>query len=318
MKKAITSVSLLLALLMLSTALFACADTPPAEESTPTEATTPAIPDGTTAAPEETTELVINALNILGARDLGKATITIYTNAYDGMWSSDLFYPENDGDILGSAVYQRNANVSENFNVEIKEKAHGSRTFASSLKNIVSSNDTEVCQAICTTLADAADDLTKGNIQNLANIQNINLSGQWWNQANNASWSIGGRQYFANGDITTTDDMATRAIFFNKNIMADNNIEAPYQMVKDGKWTFDRFFEMVSAAAIDVGGNGMNKNEDTFGLTAQNSVGFMLLMAAGEPLVRKDSTDIPYIATQKAGVTVSTDSIAIASSTKLA
>ena len=288
--------ALILATLMLISVLVSCAEQ--ISDDTEPEGTEAVLPD--TDPAEETTEAAVNALNILGKRDLNNTKITIYTNYYgDSAWSSDLFYPENDGDILGSAVFTRNSTVAEQYNVQIEELQSGSRTFTSKLKALVESNDSETCQLIATVLADAAEDMTKGYLTNLNNVSNINLEGSWWNQANNATWSIYGKQYFATGDITTVDDKATRVLFFNKDILKNINIDEPYQLVKDGKWTYDRFFEMVNAAAIDVGNDGMVLGTDTFGLTAQTTVGFMLLTGAGEVIVKKDSTDVPYIVTDE-------------------
>lgn len=34
-------------------------------------------------------------------------------------------------------------------------------------------------------------------------------------------------------------------LFFNKDLIAENQLDDPYQLVKDGTWTLDRMYEMA-------------------------------------------------------------------------
>lgn len=286
-------ISLLLAVFMLLACFAACSEVP-GTDTQPEELTTAVAPE---SSAEETTEAAVNAKNVLGERDLGGAKITIYANTSNQMWSNDLFTADLNGDVLQSAIFTRNSRITEDYHVEIAELASGERTFTPKLKAVIKAGDTETCQVFCSVLEDAASAAQNGLLRNIRNIGSINLEGQWWNQADNASWSIGGRQYFATGDITTIDDTAIRALFFNKSILKDINEEAPYKTVLDNKWTYEEFFRLVNAAAVDVGNDGMDKNIDVFGFTAQNTAGYMLLMGANEPLARKDAEDMPYLET---------------------
>ncbi len=53
-------------------------------------------------------------------------------------------------------------------------------------------------------------------------------------------------------------------VFFNKDLLASNGItEDPYQLVRDGKWTFDKFREMALATTKDLDNDG---KMDTYGV----------------------------------------------------
>ena len=55
-------------------------------------------------------------------------------------------------------------------------------------------------------------------------------------------------------------------IYFNAEILKDKGIEAPYQLVKDGKWTIDKLCEMAKSIYRDVNGNGKKDEADLYGM----------------------------------------------------
>ncbi len=274
----------LLSVLMLSAA--ACTDNiDPNTTTDPVASTTDPSGD-----PSETTE--VNAENILGPRDFGGETFTFYARSYNGVWSSDLI-EEDDGTTLKSAIYKRNAKLSDLYKIEIEEIESGKESFRTDLANRISTNDTSY-QALYMGLADAANAMFSGYLLDMTQMENINLEGEWWTQSSNKAWSIGGSQYFATGDITAIDDMAIRCMFFNKDIIKDKGLKTVYDLVYDNEWTYERFFEYVEIAKQDDG-DGIVTLNDTFGVAAQKTFGFMMTMGAGEMLVRKNADDIPEL-----------------------
>jgi len=278
-----------LALLFLLALAAGCAERIDTPETTPAATNAESSPE---PVAEETTSL--SAMGVLGPRDFGKEKVTFYSSAYSGVWSTDLFYETMDGDILGSAVFTRNARISDQYNVQLSEIKSGKKSFNDQIESKIKAGD-DSFQLLYLGLSDAAKGAAAGLLMNLVNVQNINLSGPWWTQSDNAAWSIGGRQYFATGDITTIDNMAIRMMYFNKSIRTDLNLESPYKLVENNEWVFDKFFEMVAAAGSDVSGNGATE-DDNFGVVAQTTFGFMMTMASGEILVKKDNADLPVIA----------------------
>ena len=105
---------------------------------------------------------------------------------------------------------------------------------------------------------------------------------------------IGGRQYIATGAITTTDDRAIRTMYFNKDIIANLQLKTIYDLVDDNEWIYEKFFEYVEAAKMDDG-DGVPTLNDTFGASAQVTFGFMMTMASGELLTKKDADDFPML-----------------------
>ena len=47
----------------------------------------------------------------------------------------------------------------------------------------------------------------------------------------------------------------------------NHSLDNPYDLVKNGTWTFDRLFSMGATVSNDVNGNGEVDSEDIFGMT---------------------------------------------------
>lgn len=251
--------------------------------------------NATESGSEAVTEPVsteINALNVLGPNDFKNEKVVFYSSSYNGVWSTDLFYENNDGDILGSAIFRRNSTVSETYKVDLSEIKSGKKSFNAELSAAVKAED-DGFNLVYLGLADAASASVTGILHDLNRVENLNLDGQWWNQPTRKSWSIANRLYYATGDITTIDNMAIRMMYFNKSIVTDKKLDSPYKLVDENGWVYEKFFEMVEAAASDATGNGVSIEDDVFGVVAQKTFGFMMTMGSGEMLVSKDDDDLP-------------------------
>ena len=205
-----------------------------------------------TTAPEETTapaDTTPTALSVLGEKDFGGDTVTFYSRYYDGLWKSDLIATEDDTDTLKVAVYRRNKFIEEAYKVKIDEIQSGSASFRSKLENLVMTGD-ESFDVVYMSVTDAAESAQAGLFWDLHDIGRIDLEGKWWSQSCNKAWSIAGRQFFAVGDITTIDNMATYCTFFNRKIVEANQLASPYDLVKSNEWTLGKMFEMIESAYV--------------------------------------------------------------------
>jgi hypothetical protein len=65
----------------------------------------------------------------------------------------------------------------------------------------------------------------------------------------------------------TLDNNCTYCILFNKTVVDQYHLEDPYQLVKDNKWTYDKFIEMGSVLPADLNGDGIRNRNDAYGVT---------------------------------------------------
>ena len=95
-------------------------------------------------------------------------------------------------------------------------------------------------------------------------------------------------------DISTYEQ--TFALVFNKKFLADYGLENPYELVRDGKWTFDKMNEMMKRVLNNTDASGEFLNDGIYGYMGHIKhvmPGFWV--GAGEIILRKDEHDMPYL-----------------------
>ena len=96
-------------------------------------------------------------------------------------------------------------------------------------------------------------------------------------------------------------------IFFNKNLYdaltfdSVYSLDGMYNTVRDGKWTYDLFTQMCSAAAQDLDGDGKLSAGDRFGSLSDLQSGRALLWSSGMELCTHDENGnlVPTLTTEK-------------------
>ncbi|MEG1743302.1 MAG: hypothetical protein RR246_03965, partial [Clostridia bacterium] len=70
------------------------------------------------------------------------------------------------------------------------------------------------------------------------------LQNDYWDGKAVEDLSIANRVFFATGDFSLLTFDCTHAIVFNKTVISENaNLEDPYKLLEDGKWTFDALYK---------------------------------------------------------------------------
>lgn len=94
-------------------------------------------------------------------------------------------------------------------------------------------------------------ELTDGYLMNIDTIPEMRLDEPWWDGAVTEESRLGkSRQaLFAMTDVSLCDFEGTLVTFINENMLADLGLEAPYDLVREGKWTFDKLVEYMKAGA---------------------------------------------------------------------
>ncbi len=128
--------------------------------------------------------------------------------------------------------------------------------------------------------------ISEGLLVDLASVETLQLGGDWWNQNIKEASEIGPNNsvYYALSDLSLTGFDLTWCISFNPEIIEENQLENPYTLVKEGRWTFDKMWEYAKSAANL---NGETKyfyetgGQSTFGFTTYNNFVMAALNGAG-------------------------------------
>lgn len=101
----------------------------------------------------------------------------------------------------------------------------------------------------------------------------------------------------ATGDISPTSLMISSCLTFNKSLFAEYDMEMPYDMVRDGTWTLDKFVGMTKGLSRDLNGDGkMSYGDDLFAYSCWSyDQPYALFYGAGGMLSEKDAEDIPHV-----------------------
>ena len=199
---------------------------------------------------------------------------------------NELFYEAETGDILHDSIYRRNRAVEELLNVVITPVWSGEsldNTITNMMKKTIMAGD-DFCDATINRLDYHINLSTEHLLWNIYDISTINLSNPWWDETIVSNFTIDGDQLYALcGDINYYDDYAVQAIFGNKKLLSDLDIEIPYQAVRDGTWTFDMFTQMAKQGNSDLNGDGkIIKDDDQIGFSNHSGAVLHMIFAFGE------------------------------------
>lgn len=277
------STSLLLSALLAAMLLASCDDTaqPPSVQTQPTDS-------GSDTAP------VTEAYDgpELPDADYGGETFSFY-NSCMAAWMAinRVTADEETGDSLNDAVFRRNAIVEDRYNIRIAELQNSTDAQRAVMNLIAAGDDTHAIYLLRE--EPAFNVVLQGGAVDFADIPHLNLEREWWLQSSLESMSIENRYFYGISMFDTTHYDGTSALYFNKTLTESFDMESPYELVKNGTWTFDRMCEMAMAVGADINGDGTWDENDRYGYASHERLVTRYLTAAIEaPLsLAKDEND---------------------------
>ncbi len=232
---------------------------------------------------------------------------------YTRYQSLEIGAEELNNEIINDAVYERNALVETKFNIDIK--AYATESGESINTMITTSNDTgtyayDVVTPMMNEMVTMAAD---GYFYDLLSDEisgDLDLSKPWWDQKACTDLTIGGSLYFTTGHIAILDNDCTQVMIFNKTLAQENDLESPYTLVTEKRWTYDKVNEMAASVTSDSDGvNGMTA-ADTYGIWFNANSGQALFVGSGNRFISKDEDDMPRIAVNDSGAAAVVEKIA--------
>ena len=266
-------ICLMLALVLVCTALVACGGT----VKGPAETT-----NGAESTAEEDKSIPLTG-------DFGGAEFRILT-AGNGEPCNDFNFDEEASSTLDAAQYKRVLSVESAFNVDIVEDIKKGYSSASSGKpgpgftviNTQVASGTPNYDLALIASYDVSQLATIGYLFDMNSVPGIDLSNTWWDQ--NAVNSLGVRDvlFFTTGEITVSDNNCAYCIMFNKKLAEDYQIEDPYELVNSGKWTIEKFTELAKKVSEDLNQDGVYDGNDRYGLLVWDDSITGIINAAGQ------------------------------------
>ena len=193
----------------------------------------------------------------------------------DKTWADCTFDAEEEtGDTMNDAIYKRNRYIEEKYNVilqqlEIPDWGPLENTFKQSV--MAGTDDFDICVQIDRYAFSLA---INGYVLPADKLPHVDLTKPWYMHDVMESMKIGGKYYIVESNENLSLYQCTDVLFFNKQIVADLELENPYSLVNTGAWTYDKFFDLCRAATNDMDGDGAMTDADRYGIASEETTLF--------------------------------------------
>lgn len=201
---------------------------------------------------------------------------------------------ELNGEVINDDIYTRSRNVEQKLNIVIQFTLETLEKVNTIMKNAIMSAEDAYDVFWQHSSFTTQNFLSKGYLVDQSKIDTLDFGNPWWNKSAIESISIGPKIFYGFGDVNIQLFDFQSIITFNKDIIAEYNLESPYDLTEKNEWTIDKFFESGTAAAGDLNGNGKTDDDDMFGYGGYaTATMFGFLHGCDTALFEKDSGNIP-------------------------
>ena len=189
-------------------------------------------------------------------------------------------YQLGQGDIVSDAFYERNLLMEEKYGVIVTMRVLSEADFRTATLGGSKTADTYSAGA-----KHLAPLMLEGLFVDLNTLDSLNLSASYWGQQAREEFNILGSLYFVEGDYEIRNENVLPGIVYNERVWADRGFYTtygtPYDLVKQGKWTWETMLTMIDEMYTDLNSNDTIDVQDSFGLVTDPGMITALLTSAG-------------------------------------
>ena len=294
MKKKILS-AILAALMLSSTALMTACSNNSAEENSG-ETTQQNTASDVTVTPEET-DVSTDDLSDYEQRQLipdnlpdvkyNGADYRVLTHSSDEYYQ-EIMADELTGDACNDAVFNRNLDVEERFDVKLSVDQED---YPYNMPKTMAQAGTLDYHLIGFYDYHSYTPITAEALLNWYEVPNVDLTKPWYNQLANDDATVNNRLYSVCSDLSLTSMTYTYSIFANIDLANNYGYTKDdlYALVKEGKWTIDFLTSTIEGMYIDTNGNGSADINDQYGMGCYpNNVADVWFNAFGGKVTGRD------------------------------
>ena len=201
------------------------------------------------------------------------------------------------GEILNDLIYERNTVVSEDLDIEIVVIDGGDFSVVNSeLIRQVGANDDDYDMYTGHKVA-FMNCVTGNYLYDLNQIDTMDLTQPYWDQACRENLSLMGKNFMMTGDIDPASMLISACFVFNKDLNTELGKTAPYELVDNGQWTLDTYLAQVQDVSRDLNNDGaLTYGDDLFSNTIWSlDGGFSMFYGAGGRFVTVNEEGEPEL-----------------------
>ncbi len=257
-----------------------------------------------TTASADTTAAETQAIYPIELPDYEGYTFT-FLNQEDDFWAGSnhvLDYDATTGEPVNDAIYNRCRMAETDLGIVIdvvKGKLDGN-ALRSDMQKAVSAGE-DVYDAVYLPLNYSnSTSLTGEYVLNLYDISSLNLETDWWNDTFIDAVTIGENKLYTTIDYVNMMSYAyCNAMYYNKEMVADFNLDEPYDLIRSGAWTYEEMFRYIEPVININSDSGFAPASDgtcVYGLASQHSEATMTILdGCGDFLIAKNTDNIPEL-----------------------
>ncbi len=285
----------MLLVLLMASQFAACSETTSDDGSVnPNDASTPTAAEET--EPETTeADVLAQLMADVPKEDYGGHSFDMLNNesnfAYTLMTAEEL-----NGEGINDAIYNRNVKVADDLNIKIVENMVSYSQVTTDMNTAIAAGD-DTYDCFWNESKFVAPFAINGQLLNVNDMTAINLEKPWWNGEALSDVAFGEYQYFLVGELHLMFKESYWMCGFNKNILDENGLGDPYELVREGTWTLDQMKSLMQTSALDINGDGVMDGNDRFGVTCYSGCVPAFILAAGETYVDILEDGTPVLAT---------------------
>ena len=190
--------------------------------------------------------------------DLNGYTLRVLSSGHLWDMYQEVDVTETNGEVLNDAVYNRNRKVESKLNCAFEETNLEVNDDPNTLNNQIKSTvlaGEDLYDVTYASIYLMPAMITDGYFRNLYDFEELHLKDAWWDSVVAENATLADSLYFVTSPMQLMPYDGAWALFFNETIMERNDLEKPYDLVRQGKWTYEALLNYCKAVA--------NMNGDT-------------------------------------------------------
>lgn len=215
-------------------------------------------------------------------------------------WRSEVLVDELNGDGVNDAIFNRNALISERFKVKIVPVVtpEGDMyTQVNNVRNSIMAQD-DAFDLASTYAMTAGTIINEGYYLNWNTMPYNDFSQPWWLSSVNDCFGVKDKIYTVVGDMCFSLLEYTYCTYYNRTKGDTYGLTEPlFEVIREGGWTIDYLLGLIGDLYVDVNGDGVRDEEDSYGFLAHNGTDLMIYTYAFDiPLTARNGDGIPELA----------------------
>ena len=209
----------------------------------------------------------------------------------------DISADKETGDQINDAVYFRNREAEERFNIKIKHIAVAEPTGGVNVDNCIKDAvlaGEDLYDLVYPLAVNGVNTAAAGYLLNWNILPYIDMSKPWWCEGAVKGLAVGKKLFLALSDLSVSTNQYAYMIYYNKDLQKEYDVENLYELVRTGKWVFDKVPEVTKGVTTDLNGDGVMDDDDRYGAIISYAA-LNFFYAGGNIMTPKDENNIPYL-----------------------